>query len=55
MALAILWLKLSKGEKMTLTLLSTLTLMNSINGFLGFYSLGSCRGKLFNTPSSNKH
>lgn len=40
---------------MTMTVLSTLTLMKSIMGLSGFYSLGSRCGTLFNTPTSNKH
>lgn len=55
MALAILWSELEGGERMTLALLSTLTLMKSIKGFLEFYSLSSRCGTLFNVPSSNKN
>lgn len=55
MALAILSLELGNGEGMTLTLLTALTLLKPISGFLGFHSLSSRHEAFFNSLTSNKH
>lgn len=55
MALTILWLEVSDGEQMTLSLLTTLTMIQTIFDFPGFYSLNSRHGMIFKPPSSNKH
>ncbi|XP_022141992.1 uncharacterized protein LOC111012228 [Momordica charantia] len=55
MGLAIVYPNLKGGEKMSLMLLSTLTLMKSIRGFHRFYSLSYHCGTLFSIPSLTKN